>query len=114
MKIFSVSVTDIFCCLRTALDTGSSGGELRITKAEKPETEREAKAELIALFKELLSVSFGLRGPDGRIAVPFELVFGHAWCPPAKRRADGYQPLPFVRSAGRPGTAGVAGPAPVG
>lgn len=55
-----------------------------------------------------------LRGPDGRIAVPFELVFGHAWCPPAKRRADGYQPLPFVRSAGRPGTAGVAGPAPVG
>lgn len=49
-----------------------------------------------------------MRGPDGRIAVPFELVFGHAWCPPAKRRADGYVPLPFVRAAGGRGGAGSA------
>lgn len=37
-----------------------------------------------------------LRGADGRIAISFELVYGHAWCPPQKRRADGYAPVSFV------------------
>ncbi len=46
-----------------------------------------------------------LRGADGRIAVSFELVYGHAWCPPQKRRADGYSPVSFVPRRG-PGAAG--------
>lgn len=37
-----------------------------------------------------------LRGADGLITLSFELVYGHAWCPPHKRRADGYAPVNFV------------------
>ena len=46
-----------------------------------------------------------LRGPDGLIAISFELVYGHAWCPPQKRRADGYAPVSFVPRRA-PGAAG--------
>lgn len=37
-----------------------------------------------------------LRNADGTIALSVELVYGHAWCPPAKRRSDGAVPLSFV------------------
>lgn len=38
-----------------------------------------------------------LRGGDGRIGLTFEVVFGHAWCPAQKRRADGLTPIRFER-----------------
>ncbi len=44
-----------------------------------------------------------LRGADGTIALSIELVFGHAWCPAIKRRADGAVPIRFVPPPGRPG-----------
>lgn len=43
-----------------------------------------------------------LRRPDGRITIGFELVYGHAWCPATKRRADGYAPVSFVPRRPRP------------
>ena len=38
-----------------------------------------------------------LRGgdPDAPLSVSFEIVHGHAWCGPAKRRADGWAPVTF-------------------
>ena len=47
-----------------------------------------------------LSAIDGLRGADGRISLSLELVYGHAWCPPQKRRADGYVPIGFVGRRG--------------
>jgi malonyl-CoA O-methyltransferase len=46
----------------------------------------------------------GLRGPDGRIALTFEVVYGHAWCPAHKRPPAGYAAVAFVprRAAGLP------------
>lgn len=37
-----------------------------------------------------------LRGPDGRLHAGIEVVFGHAWCPARKRRADGLSTVEFV------------------
>lgn len=37
-----------------------------------------------------------LRGDDGRIALDFELVHGHAWCPSPKPRRDGWSPVRIV------------------
>jgi malonyl-CoA O-methyltransferase len=34
-----------------------------------------------------------LRGPDGKINLTTEIVFGHTWCPPTKKRFDGWAPL---------------------
>lgn len=36
------------------------------------------------------------RGADGLLRLTLELVFGHAWCPAQKRRADGLVPINFV------------------
>lgn len=47
-----------------------------------------------------------LRSPEGPIAISFELVYGHAWCPPQKRRADGYAPVSFVPRRAPGGAAG--------
>lgn len=44
-----------------------------------------------------------LAGADGRIAISFELVFGHAWCPPRKRLEGGYAPLVFSPPGTSPG-----------
>ena len=47
-----------------------------------------------------------LRGADGRLSLTFELVFGHAWVPARKRRADGLATVRFepgVASRKRPG-----------
>lgn len=41
-----------------------------------------------------------LRGPDGRIAATAEIVFGHAWCPARKRRADGLATVEFMPHPG--------------
>lgn len=38
-----------------------------------------------------------LRGGDGKLSLTFELVFGHAWVPGQKRRADGLVPVRFER-----------------
>lgn len=38
-----------------------------------------------------------LRGADGKLPLTFELVFGHAWVPRQKRRADGLAPIRFER-----------------
>jgi malonyl-CoA O-methyltransferase len=41
-----------------------------------------------------------LRGPDGKISLTTEIVFGHTWCPPIKKRFDGWASLemkPYVR-----------------
>ncbi len=43
----------------------------------------------------------GIRGPDGRLALSIELVYGHAWCPPVKRRADGLAVVQVHRHRGR-------------
>lgn len=40
-------------------------------------------------------------GPDGRIALNFELIYGHAWVPETKRRADGGVPVEFRRATPR-------------
>lgn len=54
--------------------------------------------------EQVLAALASLRGADGRIALTFELIYGHAWCPPRKRRADGYAPVDFVpRASGRSG-----------
>ncbi len=37
-----------------------------------------------------------LRRPDGRLHASVELVFGHAWCPQRKRRADGLATVEFL------------------
>jgi malonyl-CoA O-methyltransferase len=37
-----------------------------------------------------------LRGADGRLSLTFELVFGHAWVPERKRRADGLATVRFA------------------
>ena len=37
-----------------------------------------------------------LRGPQGSISIGFEIVYGHAWCPPRKRLPDGYSAIDFV------------------
>lgn len=49
-----------------------------------------------------------LRGADGCIALSFELVHAHAWCPPRKRLADGYAPVDFVPRAARRGASPAA------
>jgi malonyl-CoA O-methyltransferase len=36
------------------------------------------------------------RGDDGLIAVEFEIIQGHAWCPPRKRLPDGLAPITFL------------------
>ncbi|MEZ5659021.1 MAG: methyltransferase domain-containing protein [Burkholderiaceae bacterium] len=38
-----------------------------------------------------------LRDADGRIALTFEVIFGHAWCPAQKRRDDGLAPIHIQR-----------------
>ncbi len=43
-----------------------------------------------------------LRGPDGKIMVTTEIVFGHTWAPTRKKLADGWSPLemkPYSRAA---------------
>ncbi len=40
-------------------------------------------------------------GADGRITLSFEIIYGHAWVPAAKRRADGAVPISFRASAAR-------------
>lgn len=42
-----------------------------------------------------------MRGADGLIALSIELVYGHAWCPPIKRRADGAVAVQFHPPPGR-------------
>jgi malonyl-CoA O-methyltransferase len=42
-----------------------------------------------------------VRGEDDRIALGFELVHGHAWCPSPKRRRDGWSPVQIVPRASR-------------
>ena len=42
-----------------------------------------------------------LRGDDGRIALDFELVHGHAWCPSPKPRRDGWSPVRIVPRGAR-------------
>ena len=47
-----------------------------------------------------------IRPDGGPIALSFELVFGHAWCPASKPRSDGYSPITFsptVAPRGRTG-----------
>jgi malonyl-CoA O-methyltransferase len=34
-----------------------------------------------------------VRGADGRLALTFEVIFAHAWCPAKKRLADGFQTI---------------------
>jgi len=41
-----------------------------------------------------------LRRPDGRLHATVEVVFGHAWCPARKRRADGLPTVEFVPRRG--------------
>ncbi len=41
-----------------------------------------------------------LAGPDGRISITFEIVYGHAWCPARKRLPAGYSPVDFVAKGG--------------
>jgi len=41
-----------------------------------------------------------LAGPDGRVAISFEVVYGHAWCPARKPLPDGYAPVEFSRGRG--------------
>lgn len=50
-----------------------------------------------------------LAGPDGRIAITFELIFGHAWCPPRKRLPDGYAPIVFAPPGSKRGGGGRSG-----
>ncbi len=38
-----------------------------------------------------------LRDTDGAIAVTFEIIYGHAWCPSTKRLPDGLKPVEFHR-----------------
>jgi malonyl-CoA O-methyltransferase len=33
---------------------------------------------------------------DGRIAITFEIVYGHAWCPERRKLPPGYSPVDFV------------------
>ncbi len=40
-------------------------------------------------------------GADGRISLTFEVIYGHAWVPAAKRRADGAATVEFRRPAAR-------------
>ena len=55
-----------------------------------------------------------LRGADGRIALSFELVYGHAWCPPRKRLtgrrlcASELRAAPACTAGLRPTPAGVS------
>jgi malonyl-CoA O-methyltransferase len=51
-----------------------------------------------------VGVGVGDRAP-APIPVSFELIYGHAWCPSAKKRSDGYAPIEF-RPAGRRREAG--------
>lgn len=41
-----------------------------------------------------------LRRPDGRLQATAEIVFGHAWCPARKRRADGLATVEFMPNPG--------------
>ena len=43
----------------------------------------------------------GVERADGRLALSIELVYGHAWCPPVKRRADGLAVVQVHRNRGR-------------
>ena len=50
-----------------------------------------------------LAASLAFGGDDyGRIALTFEIVFGHAWCPEEIRRADGLLPIRLERPGGAP------------
>lgn len=51
----------------------------------------------------LLDALKALRGADGLIAVTFEIVYAHAWCPPQKRLPGGLAPIRFVPRAARGG-----------
>ncbi|GMV02255.1 MAG: hypothetical protein AMXMBFR52_19110 [Burkholderiales bacterium] len=53
------------------------------------------RAQRHAWLRELES----LRRIDGRLHASVELVYGHAWCPQRKRRADGLVPVEFVSRA---------------
>ena len=51
-----------------------------------------------------ISALESLAAADGRIAVTFEIVYGHAWCPQAGRLPPGYSPVEFVpKGPGGPG-----------
>ena len=42
----------------------------------------------------------GAKRGDGPLALSIELVYGHAWCPPVKRRADGLAVVQVHRNRG--------------
>ena len=43
----------------------------------------------------------GLAGPDGRIALSVEIVYGHAWAPAQRPLPPGFAPVRFDRWSGR-------------
>lgn len=47
--------------------------------------------------RDWLSAIDTLRGSDGLISISVELIYGHAWCPPDRRLADGLAPIRMVR-----------------
>jgi malonyl-CoA O-methyltransferase len=41
-----------------------------------------------------------VQDPLGPLSITFEVIYGHAWCGPKKRRSDGYSPIEFRASPG--------------
>jgi malonyl-CoA O-methyltransferase len=60
-------------------------------------------AESLAMLPGLRqrATSDGARRADSQLALSIELVYGHAWCPPVKRRADGLAVVQIHRNRGR-------------
>lgn len=84
------------------------GGNPRRGRARGLSTPRQLAAALARL--ESAGASSPASGADSapgpaqasgpRLSVTFEVIFGHAWCAPRKRRTDGYAPIEF-RPSGR-------------
>jgi malonyl-CoA O-methyltransferase len=79
---------------RMCAELHALGGDARKTRPRGLVTPRRLRSACAVLRERQNAVD-----PDGGapppLAATFELVYGHAWCPPAKKLPDGYSPIEF-------------------
>ena len=66
-------------------EIASLGGDVRRQRYKSLTTPTAYQAAVRALES--------LRDSNGKIALTVEVIFGHAWCPEQKKRADGWMPI---------------------
>lgn len=71
------------------------GGDARRGRARGLATPGRRDAALKAAAAQLRA-----QDPLGPLSITFEVIYGHAWCGPKKRRSDGYSPIEFRASPG--------------